>query len=173
MQPPGSETDVIIADFEFSKKVRQKNGLRTQCGTQEFVAPEVLENRPAYDVSCDMWTVGVILFILLGGYYPFRGKTDTEILKNVRYGNFEFRERFWEGISGDAQALVQDLLTVNPEERITAKDALETCAWIQATPTTLSKDLTVTVEEMRRELGLKFKAAVQTIRAAQLLQYQL
>ena len=146
-----------------------RNSLRTQCGTQEFVAPEVLESSPAYDVSCDMWTVGVIVFILLGGYYPFRGDSDAEILKNVRYGNFEFREKLWEGVSDTARELLRCMMTVNPEERVTAEEALRH-EWIKADDSVLSADLLENVQEIRKEVTMKFKAAVKTVMATQRLQ---
>lgn len=169
--PEGSETDIIITDFEIAKKVLYHNSLKTQCGTQEFVAPEVLENRPAYDVSCDMWTVGVIVFILLGGYYPFRGKTDAEILKNVRYGNFEFREKLWNGVSENAKALLRSMMTVNPDDRVTSGAALGH-PWIAADNVLLSADLSENMEEIKKEVAHKFKAAVKTVLATQRLQHQ-
>lgn len=118
-----------------------------------------------------MWTVGVIVFILLGGYYPFRGNTDAEILRNVRYGNFEFREKLWKGVSEDAKALLRSMMTVNPDERITAEAALKQ-DWIKADDSALSHDLIENVTEIKKELGQKFKAAVQTILVTQRLQVQ-
>jgi calcium-dependent protein kinase len=116
-----------------------------------------------------MWTVGVIVFILLGGYYPFRGKTDAEILKNVRYGNFEFREKLWKGISDDAKALLRSMMTVNPDERVSAEAAL--ChPWIKSDNSVLSADLIENVAEIRKEVAQKFKAAVKTVLATQRLQ---
>lgn len=122
--PDDDPANVKITDFECSKVVPFPNSLRTQCGTQEYVAPEVLENKPAYDVSCDMWTIGVILFIMLGGYYPFRGKKEIDVLKKVRYGEFKFHEKYWKGISENAKDLINRMMTVDPEQRITAADAL-------------------------------------------------
>jgi serine/threonine protein kinase len=147
----GSDSDIIITDFEIAKKVIYPNSLKTRCGTQEFVAPEVLENRPAYDVSCDVWTVGVIVFILLGGYYPFRGKTETEVLKNVRYGNCKFRTKFWNGVSADAISLVKSMMTVDPEERPTSAAALQ-APWITMDRYVLSNDLMGNVAEIKKEV---------------------
>lgn len=118
-----------------------------------------------------MWTVGVIVFILLGGYYPFRGKTDAEILKNVRYGNFEFREQFWEGVSNHAKDLLNNMMTVNPEERVTAQGALSH-RWIRSDDKALSANLIENVAEIRKELAHKFKGAVKTVLATQRLKSQ-
>jgi serine/threonine protein kinase len=142
--------------------------LKTQCGTQEYVAPEVLENRPAYDVPCDVWSVGVMIFIMLGGYYPFRGTTEVDVLKNVRYGQFKFREKYWKGISQDAKDLIKRMLVVDPEERITAADALKS-SWIGANDKILSADLSENMKEFKAEVTLKLKGAVRAVIATNLL----
>ena len=118
-----SHVDVKLSDFSFSKRVLYPNSLVTQCGTEGYVAPEVLEHRPAYDVQCDMWSVGVVLYILLGGYRPFRGDED-DVLRAIRYGEYKFHKRYWKGISDDAKILITRMLTVNPIGRITATAAL-------------------------------------------------
>lgn len=156
-----------ITDFECAKVVAFPNSLHTQCGTQEYVAPEVLENRPAYDVSCDMWTIGVIVFIMLGGYYPFRGKKEIDVLKKVRYGDFKFHDKFWKGISDDAKVLVRQMMTVDPQQRVTAADALKS-SWIYSDSIVLSTDL----RSNMNGLGNEFSEVSQSSRssnAAQML----
>eukprot|EP00934_Nitzschia_sp_Nitz4_P006340 Nitzschia sp. Nitz4//scaffold309_size21490//14165//18158//NITZ4_008611-RA/size21490-augustus-gene-0.1-mRNA-1//1//CDS//3329547180//6330//frame0 len=130
--PNGDEPTITITDFEFSKRVIIENTLRTQCGTLEFVAPEVLQNILAYDVHCDMWSVGVILYIMLSGYHPFHvdsnhrtGNTQEEMLKKIRYGDYAFlSKKGWGGVSYSAKALLRRMMMVNPEERIRASEAL-------------------------------------------------
>lgn len=168
-QPPGSETDVRISDFEYARKVLYPNSLKTQCGTQEYVAPEILAHNPAYDVQCDVWTVGVIIFIMLGGYYPFRGKSEEKVLKKVRYGEFTFHKKYWTGISKEAKDLLKQMMTVNPEERITADEALQS-TWIRANDSDLSNDLSGNLEELKGELRIKFKGIVKGIMATSKLQ---
>jgi serine/threonine protein kinase len=72
------DSNIKIADFGFAKKCRRPSSLTTQCGTPGYVAPEILEGTP-YDTQADMWSLGVIVYILLGGYPPF-------IEQNQRYG---------------------------------------------------------------------------------------
>ena len=168
----GSQSDILITDFEIAKKVLYHNALRTKCGTQEYVAPEVLEHRPAYDVACDMWAVGVISFLLLGGYYPFRGKTEAEQMKNARYGIYEFRQKFWKGVSQDAIGFLKTLITVDPDERLTSEVALRH-RWINMEDSRLSKDLMSNVAEMKKEVASKFRRAVNTIVATQRLKQQI
>lgn len=123
-----SDTDVKISDFGFAKRVSHPYSLRTQCGTEGYVAPEILEHRPAYDVQCDMWSLGVVLYIMLGGYRPFRGEP-REMIKQIRYGEYKFHKRYWKDISDDVKHLITRMLTVNPALRITATLALQS-DWI-------------------------------------------
>lgn len=117
-----------ISDFGFAKRVSHPYSLRTQCGTEGYVAPEILEHRPAYDVQCDMWSLGVVLYIALGGYRPFRGEP-REMIKQIRYGEYKFHKRYWKDISDDVKHLITRMLTVNPALRITATLALQS-DWI-------------------------------------------
>jgi len=126
----GNDVDVKITDFGFSKRVLYPNALQTQCGTEGYVAPEILEHRPAYDVQCDIWSLGVILYILLGGYRPFRGEGEA-VMRLIRYGEFKFHKRYWTEVTEDAKILITRMLTVNPIARITATGALQS-EWIQA-----------------------------------------
>jgi len=165
----GSDSDIVITDFEIAKKVVHPKSLKTQCGTLEFVAPEVLENRPAYDVSCDIWAVGVIGFILLGGYYPFRGRTEIEVLRNVRYGAYMFRNDFWKTVSTDATSLLKLMMTVDPDQRVTAENALLE-PWITMGRADLgNNDLTGNVEEIKKEVTGKVRTVVKGVIASQKL----
>jgi serine/threonine protein kinase len=61
----GNNVDVKLSDFGYAKKVLYPNSLRTQCGTEGYTAPEILEHRPEYDVPCDLWSLGVVMYILV------------------------------------------------------------------------------------------------------------
>ena len=150
-----SDTDVKINDFGYAKKVLYPNSLRTQCGTEGYVAPEILEHRPAYDVKCDMWSLGVIIYIVLGGYRPFRGTPD-EVMKQIRYGNYEFHPKYWNHVSSDAKDLVRRMLTVDTETRISATDALQH-RWIAADESTLGNTDLTTNQDRLKEFKPKAK----------------
>jgi calcium/calmodulin-dependent protein kinase I len=159
------DSAVKIADFGFAKKVYEHNSLKTQCGTPGYVAPEILEGTP-YDERADMWSVGVILYILLGGYPPFIESTQRDLFRKIRKGDYEFHEEYWGTVSTEAKELISSLLTVKCEDRLTASDAMEN-SWILGDDTKLAKrDLGVNLEKFRNfNAKRKFRAAVATVMA--------
>jgi len=96
--------------------------MSTCCGTPQYVAPEVLANKP-YDKKVDCWSVGVILYILLCGYPPFYAETHPRLYQLIQRGRFKFDDEDWSKISDGAKDLIKRLLTKNPQVRISAKDA--------------------------------------------------
>lgn len=83
-----------------------------------------------YDYKCDLWSCGVILYILLCGYPPFRGDTDEEIIEAVKSGKYNLEEPEFETVSLDAKNLIKRLLTYDPSKRINAEQALND-SWIK------------------------------------------
>lgn len=163
------DSEVKIADFGFAKRVFEPNSLKTQCGTPGYVAPEILEGTP-YDERADMWSVGVILYILLGGYPPFIEKTQRDLFRKIRKGEYEFHEEYWGTVSTDAKSLIASLLTVNPVPRLTADQALENL-WILGDDAKLAeRDLGANLDKLRTfNAKRKFRAAVSSIIAIQKL----
>jgi len=164
-----SDTDIKISDFGYAKKVLYPNSLRTQCGTEGYVAPEIISHKPAYDVKCDMWSLGVILYIVLGGYRPFRGSPD-EVMRRIRYGEYEFDEKYWGHVSNEAKMLIRSMLTVDPEARISAVNALRS-PWINADPSDLGGSLSKNQEKLKTFKGKdKLRQVVKMVMAANKLQ---
>jgi serine/threonine protein kinase len=97
--------------------------MTTACGTPGYVAPEVLKNEP-YSKSVDMWSLGVILYILLCGFPPFYHESTAALYKQIKKGQFEFPDPYWSEISDLAKDLVSKLLTVDPKMRYTASQVL-------------------------------------------------
>ena len=113
---------IKIIDFGLSR-YESSDIMRTKVGTPYYVAPEVLSK--AYDKSCDMWSIGVISYILLCGYPPFYGDNNTEIFKSVRAGNFSYPSPEWDDISDKAKDFINSLLRKDPKSRLTSSGALE------------------------------------------------
>ena len=113
---------IKVIDFG-TCEIFKKKKLTEQIGTSFYIAPEVIKN--SYNEKCDLWSCGVILYILLCGSPPFYGKNEKEIFKKIIEGNFTFRHKIWNKISNEAKNLVLKLLQVNPDKRISAKVALE------------------------------------------------
>ena len=97
-------------------------------GTPYYIAPEVLSE--CYDEKCDIWSCGVILYILLCGYPPFNGETDNDIMASVKKGQYDFPVEEWSGISKEAKDLVTNMLKFDPKNRFSAKDCLSH-TWIK------------------------------------------
>lgn len=95
--------------------------MKTRAGTAFFMAPEVISHD--YTESCDMWSAGVMLYIMLCGYPPFYGETDQEILEAVVIGEFDFNDEVWDEVADDAKDLISKCL-VGEKERISPKEAL-------------------------------------------------
>jgi len=96
--------------------------MATRAGTPYYISPEVLAG--SYDMSCDMWSAGCMLYILLCGYPPFYGDDNNEILAMVQRGNFDFEGEEWDDIEAGAKDLIKKLIT-RPETRLTADEALQ------------------------------------------------
>jgi len=128
---------IKLADFGFAARCHTEKCLSKQCGTPFFVSPEILMRQP-YDQQSDMWSVGCIIFLLLSGNLPFMGRSQKELFRKIVSGKFEFKEVAWNGISPDAKDLVQKLLVLDPDDRITSSQALRH-RWMKASGDRLSR----------------------------------
>jgi calcium-dependent protein kinase len=121
--------DIKVIDFGLAAPYHDGQKLKESVGTIYYMAPEVLGKE--YDSKVDIWSCGVIAFILLSGTPPFDGETDNDIEKAILKGDFKFRGRVWDGISDDAMDFIQELLTYEAENRPTAEVALQH-PWLQS-----------------------------------------
>merc|ERR1712113_220781 len=162
-----------IIDFGLSCKFDQNQVLTTKAGTPYYVAPQVLGGK--YDQLSDLWSVGVIMYVMLCGYPPFFGETDAEVLSKVRLGNFSFNAADWKNVSEDAKNLIRMLLKMNPRDRYTAEQALNH-DWIKnkapkATDSPLRETFVENLRGFRKHD--KFKKAALNVIAQQLEEKQI
>ena len=113
---------IKIIDFGTCEILKKKK-LTEQIGTSFYIAPEVLKD--GYNEKCDLWSCGVILYILLCGSPPFYGKSEKEIFQRILDGSISFKHKIWSKISDEAKNLVIKLLQVDPSKRLSAAEALE------------------------------------------------
>lgn len=116
---------VKIIDFGTSQefKIGSKKKMEERYGTPYYIAPDVLNK--SYNEKCDIWSLGVILYILLVGYPPFNGSDDKKIIDAVKKGKYTLDEPEWDDVSEEAIDLVKKCLTYDPDKRISASEALD------------------------------------------------
>ena len=121
------DSPIKVIDFGLSKIFgdyynKINNKMNTKVGTAYYVSPEVLAG--IYDEKCDIWSAGVILYILLSGVPPFNGPNDNEIYKKIVNKKFEFPDKYWAHISNDAKDLINKMLC-EPIDRLTAQEVMQ------------------------------------------------
>ncbi|BFY97522.1 hypothetical protein BsWGS_00562 [Bradybaena similaris] len=124
------DSRLLIADFAMSSLVSLEVDMSSVCGSPGYTAPEALKG-VHFGKPGDMWSVGVILYILLCGYEPFTCDSPSLLFKKILKGQYDFNPEHWQMISLNAQDIVKRLLMLNPETRLTASAALRTI-WVQA-----------------------------------------
>lgn len=143
----GKDLCIKIIDFNISTFNLGKR-LSKVTGTPNYIAPEVIKGN--YTEKCDMWSCGVIMYLLLVGSFPFDGANREEILKKISSGLISFPIQTWKNISHDAKDLVSKLLEKNPNKRISSKQALKH-PWLTELKTTEIDEKTIrkTLTRMR------------------------
>ena len=118
-----SEITIKLIDWGGARYFSKNKKMTKINGTPYYIAPEVLNE--VYDEKCDIWSAGVIFYILLCGYPPFNGETDKEIMKAVKKGEFDFPPEEWDVVSKDAKNLIKKMLTYDPKKRPSALEVLQ------------------------------------------------
>ncbi|EYC10055.1 hypothetical protein Y032_0057g2742 [Ancylostoma ceylanicum] len=116
-------TEVKIIDFGLARKLDPKKSVKLLFGTPEFCAPEVVNYQPV-GLGTDMWTVGVITYVLLSGLSPFLGDTDEDTLANVSAADWDFDDPSWDDVSDEAKDFICRLMVKDKRRRMTVQDAL-------------------------------------------------
>lgn len=114
---------VKITDFGLSK-IFKDDDLQTSVGSPAYAAPEIFSNVKSYDKAVDMWSLGVIVFVLLSGEPPFYGQSIHELVTRIMQVRYDFDSPIWSMVSTDAKDLIRKLLVKDASKRYTAKQAL-------------------------------------------------
>ncbi|XP_017155659.1 calcium/calmodulin-dependent protein kinase type 1 isoform X1 [Drosophila miranda] len=144
---PEDDSKIMISDFGLSK-MEDSGIMATACGTPGYVAPEVLAQKP-YGKAVDVWSIGVISYILLCGYPPFYDENDANLFAQILKGEFEFDSPYWDEISESAKQFIKNLMCVTVEKRFTCKQALAH-PWISGNEAS-SKNIHGTVSEQLKK----------------------
>eukprot|EP00466_Bigelowiella_natans_P019627 jgi/Bigna1/44148/e_gw1.89.34.1 len=116
--------EICVVDFGLAKQYSGSGSFNTLLGTPLYLAPEMIA-APGYGKECDMWAVGVILYVVLSGRPPFYSSNQKKLFKIIMSGKFYFEPvNEWEHISDAAKDLIRNLLVVDPKKRFTAAQVL-------------------------------------------------
>ncbi|KAI9184340.1 Calcium/calmodulin-dependent protein kinase type I [Blastocladiella emersonii ATCC 22665] len=176
------DADLLIADFGLARCLESESYplLTTTCGTPGFMSPEILQ-RLAYSKPVDMWAIGVIAYFLLSGYTPFDRNTTVDEIQAIIRADYAFEPKeYWTHVSDVAKDFIRGLLKLDPNERMTARQALAH-PWLASLPpkggaaaataaagAVTPSDLLPAIRANSKSLGAvdKLRKATRTIQAA-------
>ena len=115
------DNTIKLCDFGVSKQIKKGQLLTDSCGTPAFIAPEILKEKPYDPYLTDIWSSGVVLYIIVSGFFPFRGINETELRKNILGGNYPKLK----DLSDDLKDLISKMLEINPDKRISLDEILK------------------------------------------------
>lgn len=119
---PYPNCHIKLCDFGMSRKISKDSELREICGTPDYVAPEILRYDPI-TLTTDMWSLGILTYVLLSGYSPFGGDTKQQTFCNITQAPLDFPPECFETITGDAIDFMCKLIVRDPKIRLTSKQA--------------------------------------------------
>lgn len=154
---PEPPDDIKIVDFGLSRRIGNSE-IREIMGTTEYLAPEILDYEPI-STSTDIWSIGVICYMLLTGESPFAGEDNQETFLNISQLKVDYSEETFASVSQEAVDFIKAILVKNPQERATAEDCLAH-PWLRKAETNLFCHSRLSVshaEHMNRSNDLKLK----------------
>jgi calcium/calmodulin-dependent protein kinase I len=161
------ESNLLITDFGLSDILNEEGLAFGAVGSPSYISPEILrflDHNLGYGPEVDMWSTGVILYILLCGFPPFYGDTDDDIFDQIETGRVSFPSPYWDEISESSKDLIRSLLELDPNQRITAADAL-LHPWLKEAEQK-EQNLASTVTQLKRfNARRKWRGAINSILA--------
>lgn len=119
---PFPNGDIKLCDFGISRRITECE-IRDICGTPDYTAPEVLQYDPI-SLNTDMWSLGVVTYVLLSGYSPFGSENKQQTFCNITTCSLDFPPELFDGISENAIDFVKKLIVLEPSQRLTSRQAL-------------------------------------------------
>ena len=160
------DSKIMLCDFGVSK-ISDTGIMTTLCGTSRYVAPEVLERKP-YGKAVDLWSIGVITYILLCGYPPFYDENDANLLEQILEGEIVFDSPYWDEISNEAKEFICQLMNIDPDKRPSCEEAKKH-AWIKAATSRVNLKTSVSEQFKKNFAKSHWKQAFNTITACRQL----
>ncbi|GMI09643.1 hypothetical protein TrVE_jg9701 [Triparma verrucosa] len=162
-----------LADFGLAQMLSPMKHLHTACGTPGYVAPEILKGKD-YGKEVDMWSLGVILYILLCGFPPFYEEHTPELFKVIKRGEYDFPSPYWDEVGDSAKDLINKLLVVEPSQRYTAAQVFSH-PWMQSENHTKTGGALIHFQGnlKRYNAKRKFKGAIEGVMMANMLKRML
>ncbi|KAK3082773.1 hypothetical protein FSP39_005075 [Pinctada imbricata] len=139
---------IKIIDFGLARTHTPGESLKAMCGTPEFIAPEVV-NYEEVGLQTDIWSLGVICYVLLSGLSPFMGDSDIETLANVTRGDFDYDDEAFDEISGTAKDFINKALIKDKIKRMTVDQCLEH-RWLGQAERNSSKKLRQSLRNLKQ-----------------------
>lgn len=139
-----SDLNVTLIDFGLSKVFSKKKLLKSKAGSPLFMAPEIINEK--YSNKCDIWSFGVLMYIMLSGRLPFSGTTPAEVMKQARECELAFDSEFWRSTSQEAKDLIKKTININVKERYSCQQVLEH-EWFDLVRDDTTDDSNVNTEE--------------------------
>jgi serine/threonine protein kinase len=162
-----SEYNIKLIDFGLATFI-SGNNQRGSEGTPDFMAPEIIL-REYYGKAVDMWSFGITLFVLIGGYLPFHGKTDEETSSRVIHSIVKYPKKYWDHITPQAIRFLKAVLNKDPQKRLTVQEALRH-EWFQINDKDLANRPTIDQRMLRKyQIKSRFRNAVNVVSVSRYL----
>ena len=140
---------VKIIDFGTAKITEKGQKENRYVGSSYYMAPEVIRRK--YNEKCDLWSCGVIMYILLSGKPPFDGDDDKEILEKIKIGQYDLNEYPFPSLSDESKDLIKKLLEYDPNKRISASEALQH-PWFQNTEFQKKNEVNIIAPSLAKQM---------------------
>ncbi|XP_071534904.1 myosin light chain kinase, smooth muscle-like isoform X1 [Panulirus ornatus] len=154
---------IKLIDFGLARRFNPDDPCRVLFGTPEFIAPEIINYEPI-GFSSDMWSVGVICYVLLSGLSPFMGENDAETFANITRAEFDFDDDAFSAITEDAKDFIMSLLIKRKEKRLTAEQCFKH-PWLAQTEADMNKVVLSTDKLKKFIIRRKWQKTGNAIRA--------